>query len=805
VTPGTAEIDFFISYAHHDRAWAQWIAAELNRAEHRVVIDVWSWPAGSEFVSRMSEALRTARCVVIVLSPASFRPDSLVDAEISAAFLRAKQENCRLLPVRIEDCEIPPLLASYSHVDLVGCDEPTASRRLLDAVGDPEIPSSSPFPGRAGPPPVAPDPDARISNLPPRNGAFTGRAKLLAQIRRELTADLAGRPVTLHGLAGVGKTQATIEYAHQYADDYDIVWWVAADQSPIVAEQIATLAGPLGISAKDPLPGVSAAIVDLLSHRTRWLLIFDDVQQPVDVRPFLPGGTGHVLITSQQRGWGSLAKQIEVDVFSRRESIGLLRTRLEVPPPLANRLATELGDLPLAVEQAAAYLDSTGIPPEEYVVSLRERAGTLAFGEVLGYHHTVATVWSLLLERLESESPAALQILEILAFFGPEPVPLDVFTGNFSLLPEPLADAAAVPFDFSRTVGTVVHHSLGRRRGDRLEVHRLLQAAIRSQLPAGRADEVASIARGLLVGSCPAADGPETWARWTQLSTHLLAAPAMASPGVGGAARTAQLSAGRYLYIRGDYRAARDFSLAQRERWTAELGDNHPDVLSAGKNLASPLVGLGEYDRAATIHRDVYERRRKALGENDIRTLNSASDLADTLRLDGRFEESYALNVQIHVAFAEAHGIADRDTLRCANNLANDLYGLKRFEQARQLDEQTHAARAETLGPEHPDTLVTAANLAADLFALGLVTEARELMQSTYNAFLTVVGPNHPDVLATANNLAVALTENEGADAGRARQQETCQRFRRVLGESHPLTAVAEANLRPGPGVMIRV
>ncbi len=645
----------------------------------------------------------------------------------------------------------------------------------------------------------------RISNLPARNTNFAGRRNLLARIRRQLSSTRSNRPVALYGMGGVGKTQAVTEYAHRYANEYDIIWRITADQPKIIAEQIASLAGPVGVSFEDPLPEVAAAIVDLLRNRPRWLLIFDAAQQPADLLPYLVGGNGHILITSQQRGWGAIADQIEVDVFDRRDSVRLLRGRLGLNETLAADIAEELGDLPLALEQVAAHLDATGIPADEYLQLFRARSDVLPDGEALGYDHTVSTAWALQLGRMEAESHAAVRLLEILSYFPSDSVPLEIFTSHSSLLPEPLTSAAKDPFDFSRTIGTIVRYSLGRRQLDGLEVHRLLRTAIRKQLGVGRAKEVSAIARTLIFHSCPEGHGPETWARWAQLTPHLLASPSIARSDVDGSARRVLLSAGRYLYIRGDYRAARDFSSELRDRWHPVLGHDHPDVLTAGKNLASALVGLGKYVLAASLHREVYERRVEVLGSHNLSALSSGTDLADTLRLAGEFEQAFKLNSSTYSKFLNTFGARHPDTLRCANNLANDLYGLKRIEEARKLDEETLDLRAAVLGERHPDTIASATNFGTDLYAAGSWEEARAVLENAYDKFLDVVGGNHPDVLIAANNLALAVSRCGRPEIARKLLQDTVKRLRRVLGDIHPLTISTAVNLDTSSGEMIRI
>src|SRR5580704_17027278 len=184
----------------------------------------------------------------------------------------------------------------------------------------------------------------RAWNIPARNPAFTGRDGLLAAVRERLEAGQAGVVQALYGMGGVGKTQLAAEYAHRFAESYDLAWWINAEQGGLIGDQIADLGLALGcVPAGGGSQAVRAAVLAELRHRGRWLLIFDNAEAPVDVASWLPGDGGHVLITSRERGWDEIATPVEVDVLTRAESIEMLRRRVRrLAEADADRLAAEL-------------------------------------------------------------------------------------------------------------------------------------------------------------------------------------------------------------------------------------------------------------------------------------------------------------------------------------------------------------------------------------------------------------------------------------------------------------------------------
>src|SRR3712207_5991786 len=279
---------------------------------------------------------------------------------------------------------------------------------------------------------------------------------MLAELRRRLGAGEATLVVqALYGLGGVGKTQLAIEYAHRFAADYDLVWWLDAEQPALIADQLAALAARLGLPPGSTVADTVERLLAELRGRDRWLLVFDNADHPQDIADYQPGGAGHVLVTSRSPGWGALGGRLEVDVLARAETIALLRARIPtMSEELADKLAAELGDLPLAAAQAAGYLEQTDLPAADYLRRFRTRRMTLlSRGEVVGYSGRIDTAWALSLEQLSGQDPTAVQLLQLAAFLAPEPISLSLFGRHADLLSEPLRSIAIDPDALADTVG----------------------------------------------------------------------------------------------------------------------------------------------------------------------------------------------------------------------------------------------------------------------------------------------------------------------------------------------------------------
>jgi hypothetical protein len=358
-------LQFFVSYAGVDRSWAEWIAWQLEDAGHRVVVQAWDFRPGENFIANMRRALDTSDRTIAVIS-AAYLESVYGSDEWTAAFIHDQAGQTSLLAVRVQDVPLPRLLRPWIYIDLAGVDQEVAAQRLLEGVRPgrrkPEQPPV--FPPAATPvdrvgEPGFPGQGPTISNLPSRNPAFTGRDALLAGLRAQLAADTSVAVVAhaLYGLGGVGKTQLALEYAHRYAADYELVWWIPAENPVTISSTLASLGSRLDLDPRLDPERLVAAVLDALRDRGRWLLVFDNAEQPGDVAAFRPaGGGGHLLVTSRNPAWGALGKSVRVDVLPHDQAVSLLLRRSQSHDRAsADQLALQLGDLPLALEQAAAY------------------------------------------------------------------------------------------------------------------------------------------------------------------------------------------------------------------------------------------------------------------------------------------------------------------------------------------------------------------------------------------------------------------------------------------------------------------
>jgi tetratricopeptide (TPR) repeat protein len=642
--------------------------------------------------------------------------------------------------------------------------------------------------------------------VPARNPGFVGREELAAQVRQALLRGDRAVVQALHGMGGVGKTQLATEYTHRFAGDYQVVWWVNAEQSGLIGDQFAALAAELGCARPGAdLTAVRRAVLAELHGRDRWLLVFDNAEDPEELAYWLPGGSGHVLITSRAHRWEEIAVPIQVDVLARSESIAMLRDRVTgLPEADADRIAQALGDLPLAVAQAAGYMADTGMPAGEYIRLLQARAAEiLDQGRPLSYPRSLAAVTLLAVDRLGEEDAAASALVRLCALLAPEPIPAEWFTSAAADLPAPLDEKAADPVAWGQVLDRVRSHALVRIDHRRLQMHRLTAAIISQSLtPAERAAARATAEQLLVTAAPTATDSPATWPTWADpavwptwaaIMPHLIHLDAATSS--NGDFRKMACDANLILYFKGDYTTGKDLAQRLYRAWSESLGADHRDTLYAANNLARTLFGLGDYQGARQLDQDTLARRRRILGEDDPDTLMSASNLARDLQTIGDNPGARTLLEDNLARRRRMSGEDHPDTLHTASRLAVTLHALEDYQRARALQEDTLTRSRRVLGEDHPDTLRPAGDLAVTLHSLGDDQSARVLHEDTLARRRRVLGEDHPYTLRSANGLAATLQALGDLQGARAIYEDILTRRRRILGHDHAETLDSAGHL----------
>lgn len=804
-----------LTHVAEDQMWADWLESVLTRAGFHVMpVDVrsshkaWNdaeWAAAGAFrvVPVVSQAYQNSR-----------RARSLWE---SALGLDPSGSRRQLVPVRVSDVRLTMPLNSRGIVDVARLDEREATAAVLTALDRPEALDAMPAaPGGPRFPGTVPG----VWNVRPRHTEFTGRGSVLVRLRDQLRGSSRSAqhlPQVLYGLGGVGKTQVAREYAHRFRADYDLVWWVEAEQPDRVVSSLAELAEKMGLRAGEVVAEAARAALQALrggAPYARWLLIFDNVEDldkalelfPDETGPLMTGLYGHILATCRNKPISSRVEPVEVEVFTRSESVEHLCRRVrKLPARDAERVAEAVGDLPLAVEVAAAWLAETATPVDAYVEQLREQSTkVLSLGRPEDYALQIGATWNISIARLRKESKAAVRLLELCSFFSAEPISMTLI-GSDSMF------RSLLPYDpdlrerymLGRVIQALNRFALAKVEpaDNSIQVHRLVQAAVRAGLSPEERDTAVHEVHRILAEARPPqgadqdnpVNDPRSWPAFELIWPHL--GPSGVADCDEAEARQLMVDRIRYLLKRGELEGARALGTQLNKTWTQELGEDDLQTLNLRFELANALRAQGRYQDARRMDEDTLARQTRLLRRDHPSLLITTGSLAADLRALGRFDEALERDQKIHHVMRETFGDNHPRTLVAAHNLAIDYRLTGDSEAARRLDDLTVERRSTLLGEDHPYTLTTKGHLGRDLRETGEYESSVQILREVKASFERVLNADVPEALRTAKSLAVSLRKAGHPHEAKLLTEETYNRYRERYGTKVPDALACGLNL----------
>jgi tetratricopeptide (TPR) repeat protein len=727
------------------------------------------------------------------------------------------------------------------------------------------------------------------SEIPFRNGTFVGREQELQTLRTLLlggeTAVITqpAKPVTMHppgmlfGLGGVGKTEIAAEYAHRFGQEYDAVWWVRADQEDSIRASLVALGRRLGLAdvSTDQRDRAYRTVIEALEKGEpyeRWLLIFDDVTRPGIIRQYIPAG-GHVIVTSRIAEWHKELRTegIQVREFPLADTMTFLRKRVPHlgydPDPgtvaagpgqeagtgtgeeekrrrsEAEQLAKALGNLPLAAEHAASYLEQTGDLVSEYIEAFQRNAHELLSRDVDTFatsNLAIATTWSVTRTSLTAE---ARELFELLSFFSAEPVSEEVLIRPViaqSLSPglqRVLSDRNAL----KRAERELARFSLISLDGVRnvVQLHKVVQAVTRGRIEIEKGELAGTLraaVHALLAASDPGSPEKEQNDPLYERSIHHLV-PSGALESDNPATRTLIIHQVTRLHLRGGYEESLSLGESALKAWQDKHGPDAIQTLSLATQVAIAMRASGRVSDAFDLNTDTLERLREGYGELDEEYLICANSHGQDLRLLGRYDDALAHDLGLLPAFEEVFRPSQHRLLNLRNNIALDLRCVGRYADALDYDSQNVEERLRYFGATDSQTMSSKFGMARDLRRLGRYDEAlamaqeltqimeerhepwryfrlniyaglsvalrrsgyyqqaRQMAEDVYERYLALAGDQYRATLLTATNLICDRRVTDDLAGAQELGEHTVRSWERVVGPGHPNTLAARANL----------
>jgi len=649
-----------------------------------------------------------------------------------------------------------------------------------------------------------------------RNFYFTGREEILSDlynVLRNSKAAALNQAQAISGLGGIGKTQIAIEYAYRYRDHYQAVFWINASSRDALSADFVMLATLLSLPEQQEQEQdvVLRAVKRWLSSHTHWLLILDNVDDLALIADFLPSdAAGDVLLTTRLQALGTVAQSIEVEKMGLDEGMMFLLRRAKLLAPDAQAMpeqqaqATEivavLDGLPLALDQAGAYIEETRCGLSRYLdlYAIRRKELLLRRGRLpVDHPEPVATTWSLSFQKVEQESTAAADLLRLLAFFSPEAIPEEIITTGAMVFDSDPDTAAVDSLKVNEAIEVLLRYSFVWRNPEErlLSVHRLVQAVLRDNMD--RDTQRLWAERAILAVNKAFPDVKlETWERCRRCIPHVLACASYAKEYALAFPETTRLfnEAASYLLEHARYDAAKlllQNTLTIREKVS---GADHPDTARTLNDVGELYRRIGEYRHAEQYFTRSLQIQKRAKGSEHLEVAQILNNLGSLYRTQGVYTKAEPV-------YREALRIREKnlktDPLLVAQsyyNLANLYRPQGRYQQAEELYEQALRIQEQLLGDSHPDIANTLSMLAKIHLEEGKLDWAEETNLRALRIRERTSGREHPHVATILNNL-IEIYHAEG------RMQEAEPLIKRALniheqglGRKHPYMAYSLAN-----------
>ena len=621
----------------------------------------------------------------------------------------------------------------------------------------------------------------------------------------------------IYGLGGIGKTQTAIEYAYRYFYDqrvYEWVFWVKAETDLSLATDLGGLAEvlQLPIAPDRQLEEKVQAVLGWLEANDDWLLIFDNADRPELVKPYRPRNPrGRVLLTSRAQAFDrvGIAAPIEVRDMSAEEAIEFLFKRSERIPVCelaerqnpddwraADRLAQALGYLPLALEQAAAYLyNQTALSVAGYFQAYRQRQLELLERQqpVIGdYPASVKTTWDISFQAVAQTTPAAVELLRLSAFLAADEIPQELLTGGAGHLGELLSRALAAatddPLVLPDLLSALTRYSLIRtEQDDCYSIHRMVQAVLRDGM--GQAERQQWLGRAVeaLNEVFPSGDF-ETWQQCKRLVTQVQAIDAhleqISYPSVSSGRLL--IDAGYYLHEQGRYPEAEPLLVRSLSIYEQQLGEQHPNVAQSLNSLALLYRSQGRYSEADPLFVRSISIYEQQLGEQHPSVAASLNNLAALYESQERYSEAEPLFVRSLSIREQQLGKQHPDVAQSLNNLAALYCSQGHYTEAESLFVRSFSIWEQQLGEQHPDVAQSLNNLAELYKSQGRYSEAEPLLVRSLSIKERQLGKQHPDVAVSLNNLAGLYYSQRRYSEAEPLFIRSLVLSEQQLGEQHP-------------------
>jgi tetratricopeptide (TPR) repeat protein len=784
----------FLSLAEEDRAYRYDLEKHLTILQRLGVIDDWhkqEITPGDDWQKAMTERLDQADIILLFITPDYLNSDWCYDVQMPQALKKHDAGEARVIPLYLRSIPLyDPLpftrlqrLPKDSDQAVNELKDKNKDRALAEMVADIKhaIEDFTAKPRRQNSPSPTPlTPSSRLWHIPyKRNPFFTGRDALV-QVLHAAFASRQEHSITtlaLSGLGGSGKTQIALEYAYRYRDDYHAIFWLQGQSTEALRADFIGLAKLLNLPEhQDTDPeNTIAALKRYLSHTARWLIIIDHLESFAALADLFPSlGQGDILVTTRRHAAGESAIMHKVEMLTPAEGTLFLLRRIgklgqhasveTLPATMveaANTISQLVSGLPLALDQAGAYIEQTASNLATYVerykkheAELLKRRGNFS----TSHPASVTATFALCIEQAKQLYPTSLELLSLCAFLHPDMIPLELFNADGIDLGPALQALLADELEFDRALATLFDLSLLQRNADNetLSIHRLVQVVLQNEMPAETQQLWAERAIKAVCRVFPASE-MRYWPQCQRYLPHALLAANLIQQHHLSFSEAAQLLylAACYLYDMASYAEAS--RLCEQALAIVEQvhGKEHAETARTLHCLANICESQGQTARALDLYQQALAIAEHTWGSEQAEMARLLHDLGEHFQEDEQFAHAEACYRRAFAIREQLFGLIHPETARSLNNLAGISEEQDHYEQAAEQYEQALQIRLRLRGPHHVETAESLSNVARFYRVVGKYHQAEPLYEQAIAAYQQALGPQHPRAATCYNNVAV--------------------------------------------------
>jgi tetratricopeptide (TPR) repeat protein/transcriptional regulator with XRE-family HTH domain len=613
-----------------------------------------------------------------------------------------------------------------------------------------------------------------------RNPFFTGREYILRQLHTVLTQKqsiLLSQSSTLTGLGGIGKTQTAIEYAYSYATEYSAVFWISAETSESLVASFVTIAELLKLPERQEQQRIVSAVTRWLAHQHNWLLIFDNVEDPGLVKGYLPPtSTGSLIFTSRRQALDFSAHLLYLETLTSEEGLQFFLHRSRLLDPAASSLdlltseeetaaraiVAALDSLPLALDQAAAYLEATQCAPSDYLRLLQTSFLQLLDERESHADHplSVTRTFHLIFRQLESTNPDAAEVLVVCAFLAPEAIPETFFLAGATRLGPTFEALAADPLRLQAACKALLNYSLLQRSPATrtMTIHRLVQAVLKAELAEAvrRVWETRVLAAMSQVFPAEEAIQADYWSVCELLLPHALACITLGEPEKENEEKRILLMShiATYLTKRAQYADAEELFEQALRKAEQVLGPRHPLIAYPLHGLADVCLVQGKYEEAEPLFERTIRVRERTLGPDHLLLATSLNRFGVLFREQGKYKQAETLCMQALHIWERTLGPEHLQLARPLYNLGALYFKQGEYGHAEMLYQRALCIQERSLGSEHPQVALSLESLAILYAEQEKYLEAEPLFRRALGIRESILGSEHPKIGLSLHNLA---------------------------------------------------